>query len=272
VKTQQGFLYEKNVARELKKYGWVQDSFTPAGAASDKPDLEFYYNRKTYACELKKDLASAGSLVIHHVGNKKYEYGDTGGSDEKEFLKGLGITANLMYVIENKWRGEPFIQKDRDETWVERVKRSGLDLRKRYEHDKRVCPDIYFKLPNNTISKYYNLKNTYYINIANYGFFLLGNTDPANLNNNRFGTDVVPLWDLNHESFLRVRIQAKGIAAAESQEKKLGYVKPGAGQGYQITMEIQFKGVKQSIFNIGPTISKTAVINAQKLILPFQVE
>jgi hypothetical protein len=268
INPQQGFLYEKNVAEALKKLGWVKPGYVPAGAAADRPDLEFFYGGKSYGCELKKDLASSGSLIIHHLGNKKYEFGETEENIEKEFLKGLGQQARVLETIKTKWRTEPFIQKDRDQKWADRAQKSGLNLRGRYDHDRRVCPDIYFQLPNNAISNYYNLKNTYYINVSNYGFYLLGKSDPANLNKDKFGVEAIPLWDLKHTSFLRIRIQPKNIIRADQQEQRTGYVKPGAGQGYQITMEIQFKAVQRSNFNIGPTIGKSAMIDLNKILLP----
>lgn len=269
---QEGFLYEENVAKALRKVGWVRPGYKPAKAASDRPDLEFLFEGKTYGCELKKDLADAGSLVIHHLGNKKYEFGETEGNKEKEFLKGLGEKSNVLSAIRQKWRSEPFIQKVRDKNWVKRVNNSGKSLRERYDYDLKVCPDIYFQLPRTAISNYYNFKDTYYINVGPYGFYILGPKDPANLNADKFGVEAVPKWDDNHTSVLRVRIQPKTLSSAIQQEKKVGFIKEGAGQGYQITMAIVFKGVKRSRFNIGPTIGKSAAVDQTKIILPERVE
>ena len=264
---QKGFEYEENVAASLKKKKLVKPTYSPAGASSDRPDLDLYINGREYGCELKKDLASAGSLVIHHLGNKKYDYGDTDGEKEKEFLKGLGVNAGVMEAIKTKWRVEPFIQKERDSKWISRARKSGLDLRKRYEHDLRVCPDIYFPLPRDTISRYYNLKDTYQLNVATHGFYLVGIKDPARLNLQKFGVEAIPLWDDNHTAVLRIRIQSKGVTNAASAEKTKGFPFAG-GQGYQITMEIQFKSVRRSIYNIGPIIGKSASIDEAKIKLP----
>lgn len=264
---QKGFEYEENVATSLKKKKWVRPNYTPAGASSDRPDLDIFINGKEYGCELKKDLASAGSLVIHHLGNKKYDYGATDGEKEKEFLKGLGVNAGVMHAIQTKWKVEPFIQLERDNKWVERVKKSKLKLRERYNHDLRSCPDIYFPLPSRTISQYYNLKSTYYLNVATHGFYLLGNTDPAGLSREKFGVESVPLWDDCHTAVLRIRIQSKGVTNAAANEQAKGFPFAG-GQGYQITMEIQFKSVKRSIYNIGPIIGKSPQIDEAKIKLP----
>ena len=261
---QEGFLYEENCAKALKKLNWVKPNYTPAGASSNRPDLDIYVGGKEYGCELKKDLASAGSLVIHHLGNKKYQMGDVGDHIEKQFLYDISMKAKVLDNIKYKWKVEPFIQKDRDQKWIERVRKSGMDLKQRYSYDLKNCPDIFFPLPAKTISDYYNLKKTYYLNVSTHGFYLLGTKDPAKLNSN---SNNIPLWDNSHTAVLRVRIQSKGVTKAAANEKSRGFPFAG-GQGYQITMEIQFKSVKKSPFNIGPIVGKTANIDEGKIILP----
>ena len=262
---QEGFLYEENVAKALIKKNWVRKDFEPARASSTRPDLDLLINGKEYGCELKKDLASAGSLVIHYLGNFKYDFGDTEDSKEKEFMKDLGKDAKVLNAIKTKWKKEPFIQKNRDEKWIARVRKTGLSLRERYEYDLDNLKDIYFPLPSSTISSYYNLKHTYYLNVATHGFYLLGGTDPGSLN--KYAKPIVPLWDDNHTAVLRIRIQSKGVSKAAAEEKRKGWPFTG-GQGYQITMEIQFKNVSKSPYNIGPIIGKTAKINEKLIILP----
>lgn len=262
---QEGFLYEENVAKTLKKLNWVKQSYTPAGAASDRPDLDLWIKNVEHGCELKKSLASSGSLVIHHLGDRKYAYGNTDGHKEKQFLEGLGKNAKVLQKISKEWKKVPFIQKVRDDKWEVKVRRSGLKLKERYSDDLQNMRDIKVPLPSSTIEKYYNLKDTYYINVASHGFFLLGPKDPAKFNN---GNDVpIPLWSRNHTAVLRVRVQSKGITKASTAEKQKGFPFAG-GQGYQITMEIQFKSVKQSPYNIGPTIGKSANIDKRKIKLP----
>ena len=140
-------------------------------------------------------------------------------------------------------------------------------MKERYDHDLQNCRDIFFDLPKSTISDYYNLKDTYYINVATHGFFLLGNKDPAKLQSGLKGTDKIPLWDNNHKAVLRIRIQSKGVTKALAAEKRTGWPSAGA-QGYQITMEIQFKNVSKSQYNIGPIVGKTANIDNKGIKLP----
>ena len=68
---QQGFLYEINAAKLLKKYKLVPESFIPAGAGHDQPDLMLQYKKEKAGCELKITAASAGSLVLKYNNAKK---------------------------------------------------------------------------------------------------------------------------------------------------------------------------------------------------------
>ena len=82
-----------------------------------------------------------------------------------------------------KWKNPLWIAENRDATWLKRWEKEGKpDLEKRYKQDLANCEDIYFDLPNTTISSYYNLKDTYYMNIGTHGFYLLGHSDPAKIN------------------------------------------------------------------------------------------
>jgi len=249
-RAQQGFVYEQNVARELAKHGWVKPGYKPAGASHDRPDLDLFIKGKEYGCELKISLASAGSLVLNFNGpGKGYSFGETEGNVEKEFLKTVGETAGVLQEIKKKWRVDPWIQRNRDQAWVDRTVKSGLNAEERYRQDLENHPDIILSVPTDTISAYYNHKDTNYINIGTHGFYLLGNTDPAKLN--KCANPEIPLWDDSHAAQLRVRIQYKGgMSDAVERERVQGVTAKGA-QGYQITMELQFKTVTRSPYNVG---------------------
>ena len=271
---QEGFVYEKNVAEMLQKLdpAWVAPLYIPAGAGSDKPDLELWLNSKDYGCELKMKAASAGSLVMHYKGpGKGFTYGDTDGHKEKEFIKGLGAKVNVLSTIKREWSAPLWIQQPRDEAWLNRVRASGLSLKERYKQDLATHSDIRYPLPSNTISNYYNLKATYYLNVGTHGFYLLGSKDPAGLNAvaNDLKGHPIPKWQNNHQAELRIRIQSKGVTKADANEKSKGVTTKSA-QGYQITMEIVFKSVKKSPFyNIGPNKpGGKATVNRRLLQMP----
>jgi hypothetical protein len=255
---QEGFLYEANVAKCLQDYGLVKKNYVPAGASSDRPDLDLFIKGVEYGCELKKDLASAGSLVIkYNNASASFSFGETGGAKEKEFMKGLGVTNKVLDAIKSKWKKKLWIAEDRDEKWIKRWEDAGQpNVKERYNQDLKNCPDIFFDLPSDTIEKYYNLKDTYYLNVGTHGFFLLGQKDPAKMNIKT--TPKIPRWSNAHRAVLRIRIQSKGVTKALAQEKSLK--RPTGGQGYQITMEIQFKSVAKSPYNIGPVSKGSASI------------
>jgi hypothetical protein len=263
---QEGFLYETNTAKALMKRNWVKTDYRPAGASADRPDLDLYINNKPYGCELKKDLASAGSLVIKYNNTTNgFSFGDVGEEKEKMFMKDLGEMNRVLNAIKQKWRNKLWIAEDRDANWLKRWSNSGRpSLRERYNQDLKNCPDIYFAIPNDTIEKYYNIKDTYYLNVGTHGFYLLGAKDPANLNS--AAKPKIPRWKDMHAAVLRIRIQSKGVTKAEEMEKRTG--KPTGSQGYQITMEIQFKSVMKSPYNIAPVNKGSAVIVESKIILP----
>lgn len=266
-RTHEGYKYESNVANALKTVGWVKPGYVPAGAASDRPDLDIFINGREYGVELKKLPTSSGGLVIHYNGPQKgYSLGSHGNHEEKKFLHDIAENNNVIGKIKQTWRDRPFIQRNKDQEWVDRVTASGLSLKERYDHDVKNFKDIYFELPKDSISRYYNIKSTYYINIGTHGFYLLGNSDPAGFN--RVSSPKVPLWDDNHKVVLRIRMQSKGVTKAQKQEERSGWPHTG-GQGYQITMEMQFRSVRSSPYNIGPISSRTSVnVNPDSLILP----
>jgi hypothetical protein len=265
LESQQGFAYEANVAKALAKFGWIPNGYVPAGASSDRPDLDILINGEQYGVELKMQLASAGSLVIHHLGNKEYDFGDTEGKEEKEFLKEIGNKSKVLDEIKKKWKKEPFIQKERDEKWVKRVLKAGLRLQQRYEYDLNNLKDTFFPLPSDTISKYYKIKGCDYLNVGTHGLYTLGNQDPAKFN--KCNDEKIPNWNNSHTAVLRIRVQSKGTTAASALEDRAGWPSKGS-QGYQLVMEIQFKNVIRSPFNIGPIRPPSPEIITNALRLP----
>lgn len=281
---QKGFVYEANVAKFLKRKNLIESGYSPAGASSDRPDLEIKYGSKRtslgagiFGVELKTDLASAGSLVFHYNRKtKKFEWGSVDAKDpetseigpakEKVFLKGIGIKKRAMSKIKQKWKDVPYNQKNRDKGWENAY--GHVPLFERYTWDKENFPDIIQTIESDTIEKYYNLKDTYYLNIGTHGFYLLGSTDPMELNKDlaKRNKPLVPRWNVSNRTTMRLRVQPKGSTHAM---KRQGIKNPLGGQGYQFTFELQFQGVKSSPYNIAPISGGSVNINASKVVLPF---
>jgi hypothetical protein len=106
---QQGFVYENNAAKALKLYGIVPQSFTPAGAGSDIPDLLIKKpdSPKTAGCELKITAASAGSLVLKYDLGKWTIGNPDETNEEKLFIMDLAQEVGIIDQINRTWDSVP---------------------------------------------------------------------------------------------------------------------------------------------------------------------
>ena len=108
---QQGFEYEKNVSKRLKKIGLVDSNFEPVGAAHDRADLEIYWKKQTINVELKTEGASGGSLALQWDGNKpkgkRWHFSDVSKDDEKQFLANLAESSGALSDLNKKWDKVP---------------------------------------------------------------------------------------------------------------------------------------------------------------------
>lgn len=235
--SQQGFKYETNAAAVLKTYDIVPQTFTPAGAGSNQPDLIIKrpgLNADGIAgCELKITAASAGSLVLKY-NNGKWQFNEINAADdEKLFIRDLANKVGIFDIINNKWKEEPY-----KGTTNLNLKKEMESLTKRqiYQRDLGLFKDIKGEISASEIEEYYNRKNTYYVNVGTHGFYLLGPNNPLNFKNiPRFGTSAAAIY--------RARVQYKG------------------SDNYQFTFEMQFSipAAKKSPFNIAPIINKNNV-------------
>lgn len=256
---QQGFVYEENATKFLKKFG-LSDGIT-AGASHTRPDLMLTVRGKEFGCELKISPTAGGSLVIKAYLNSKprWRFGDIDHDEtEKRFLADLAQSAGVLKKINNTWQSPIFNVSDRTSAWEKKM--LGIPLRERYELDLKTCPDINLPLPKDAMTKYYNLKNTYYINVGTHGFYLLGNKDPLGLNAQmkKLKLPLIPKFEDVCDIKARVRCQSKGITKADAEEKSKGRI---GAQGYQFTFTIEFKLPKNTTpYNIAPINGKTVNI------------
>ena len=244
VAAQQGFAYEKNAAKVLKKFNAVPKEFIPAGAGSDIPDLMLQKNNVKAGCELKITAASAGSLVMKYDRGNWSIGADNEKNDEKLFVINLAKEVGILDTIKSKWKNEPykFTKNLKLKKEIE-----GLDKRAIYSKELLRFPEIKGVIPATKIEEYYNKKKTYYVNVGTHGFYLLGNKNPLKLSG-------VPRFGTSANASYRARVQAKG------------------GGSYQFTFEMSFsiKASSKSPFNIAPIVGKKNVsIDADKLELDW---
>ena len=248
---QQGFVYEENATKFLKKFD-LSDGIT-AGASHTRPDLMLTVRGKQAGCELKISPTAGGSLVIkaYSKSSPHWRFGDIDHDEtEKQFLADLAKSSGVLQQINQKWSTPIYNIADRSPEWEKQMLKT--PLRERYEYDLKTCPDIKLLLPSNAMTQYYNLKKTYYINVGTHGFYLLGNQDPLGLNKKmkELGMPLIPKFEDVCKITARVRCQSKGITKADAEERSKGRI---GAQGYQFTFTIEFalaKGTSQ--YNIAP--------------------
>lgn len=254
---QQGFVYEENATRFLKRFG-LSDGIT-AGASHTRPDLMLTVREQESGCELKISPTAGGSLVIKAYANKKphWQFGEVDHDEtEKIFLMDLAKQSGVLAEINRKWDMPVYNIADRTGDWEKQMLK--IPLRERYATDLKTCPDIKMILPSDSMSKYYNIKKTYYINVGTHGFYLLGSKDPLGINERmkKAGKPLVPRFEDVCKITARVRCQSKGVTKADAAEKSKRTI---GAQGYQFTFTIEFALPKNTTpYNIA-TISGTSV-------------
>lgn len=238
---QQGFVYEENAAKALKKLGLVPYDFHPAGAGHDKPDLMLIHKGIERGCELKITDASAGSLVLKYDNSKKkWGFGKIKDDEiEKQFIAGVAEEIGIWKLIDAAWAEVPSKYEPKDTQWTKTFGK--MSPKERYERDIKLFKDIKGEIPASKIEDYYVSKKTYYVNIGTHGFYLMGNTNPYKLTG-------VPKFSSSASATFRARVQYKG------------------GGNHQFTFEMQFKMKQKSPYNIAPIVRKGSVeIDENKL-------
>lgn len=276
---QKGFIYEENTADFLKPAGIVPQSFKPAGAGHDQPDLMIQFKGKEAGLELKINQASFGSLVLHFYreqqlkGNNPWSWGEIKPEEkEKLFLQDLGNRLKVLDEIKKIWTKTPHLIQDRQKMWnTPAMKKiySKMGPRGRYKFDKANFQDIKEEISAREIEGYYNLKDTYYIQIGTHGFFLLGDKDPLKLNqsNRERGLKPIPRFSNSCVATGRIRCQPKGVTKAEQRFVQTGDI--FGPNGYQFTFEMQIKGLKKSPYNIAPLAARSVMPNRDQATLEF---
>jgi hypothetical protein len=263
--SQQGFEYEKNAVAYLKNYG-LSDGII-AGASHTRPDLMLTVHGKQSGCELKISPTAGGSLVLKYYSKKTphWQFGEVDHDEtEKIFLSELATRSGVLQTVNSKWNIPPFLIEDRDANHEQIMLQ--IPLRQRYEADLKACTDVKLPLESSAMSNYYNIKNTYYINVGTHGFFLLGNKDPLGLNDSlrKKNKSIVPTFESTAKITARVRCQSKGVTKADAAEKSKRQI---GTQGYQFTFTLEFSlATNASPYNIAPLASngKSVIILTNK--------
>jgi len=243
---QQGFKYEENAASALIPLGFVPKGFRPAGAGSLVPDLMIKLgSSKPVGCELKITDASAGSLVLkYNPKTKKWSFDPESRKDEeKAFIMDVAESVDLFKIINKQWKETPLkLEREfQDNKWKNTVGK--MTSQQRYERDKVFFPDLRGDISPTEIEKYYNKKDTFYVNIGTHGFYLFGARNPLKFKD-------VPKFSQAASAGWRARVQNKG------------------GGNYQFTFEMNFRMKSKSPFNIAPITKNNVTIIKNQIRLP----
>lgn len=262
----EGYLYEDNTTRFLKKKKMMESTFMPAGANYSRPDIEIYCNGKNYGVELKKRVTTAGQVALKYSNaTNTFNYSQNLPTDEKLYLINLAEQSNILNLIRNKWRKPLWASEDRDYKWKKRWEDAGQpDLEERHRQDIENCPEFYVDVPSTSISGYYKAKDTHYLQLGTHGFYLLGRNDPAGLNVGQ--NPSIPLWENSHTCRIRVRIKTNDIKSAMQREKNRK--DPTISPGYTPSIELTMKGIQKSFYNIAPVTANSAVISETQAVFP----
>lgn len=222
--------------------GFVPESFRPAGAGHNQPDLLLLYKNKTAGCELKITAASAGSLVLKYDSLKNppgWRFGQIK-QDEKEklFIAEIADKVGLFERLAKEWIEIPYRREGIDDAW--RATAGKMTERERYERDRDLFHDVIGEIPASYIEDYYSRKKTDYVNVGTHGFFLMGSRNPFKLKG-------VPRFGSAAKATYRARVQYKG------------------GGSYQFTFEMQFTMKMKSPYNIAPCTSSNVAIIKNKM-------
>ena len=205
-KSNKGFLYEVSLIKSLRDQGFTVSD--PAGADSAKADLELKKGTNTIKFELKEKLAADFSQMNFDFNTTRREFyiDKTKPSAQKDAAKvmiGIAEQYGILAKANAHWqpkknmpakfvlpKGSPFKEKDKSRK---------LDLKR--------FPDKYLGQgfgPAQEVEKYYNAKDTYYIQIKGKGLYYMGK-DPEKYGCPRFSESCA-------NSNIRIRIKTNSAS------------------------------------------------------------
>ena len=185
-----GFLYEGRVHNRLKKGKLVPRGFKPGGAESNAPDASFIYGGRPYLLEVKLDLSADYGQGTLEYNNGIWQLGGAPTVAAEE-LRGLMRASGIEQFANAEWgsKGAPFKGRVATEEFTsEMVTSDYTNFNSRYK-----------VVPSSVLHSYYAAKNTYYIQIGDYGMYYLA-ANPANL----------PVPQFNPSLKIRIRTKRSG--------------------------------------------------------------
>ena len=206
IKANAGFQYEVDLIRKLRSQGFVCGD--PAGADNAKADLELTLPKnapKVTKFELKEKLSADFAQLNMDFDNSSNQFyiDESKTSNQKEAAQTMiGIAKNFRIISEanNHWKPKTNIPAK-----FTLPNSANVNQKKAaYALDIKRFPDKFLakggSLAAEQVEKYYNSKNTFYIQIKGKGLYCLGR-DPEGFGVPKFSSMV-------GDSSIRIRIKA----------------------------------------------------------------
>jgi hypothetical protein len=167
-------LQKKLLPKPLSYYG---------GSDNTAPDGEFLYKGKIYKVEYKLDMKADFGQSTLDYDKKKNRWYVTGkntkeGLQIQELMRGAGVE-NLINSNQG-WKKSGIPNKFNVEYRV---------TKQQAKEDYEEFPNKYVRIDRNSVNKYYAEKDTYYIQIGNYGLYYMED-NPADLDIPKFLPDL----------------------------------------------------------------------------------
>jgi hypothetical protein len=207
-KENKGKMYENNINKLLKKYGLQPKGFKPPGSDSTRHDGEFIFKEDTVKFEIKLSLnKDFGQAPLHFsTAENKWIFSETAkAKDLIAILKGKNIENGITEGWSKSGPPRKFT-----------IPQNLLTLKDK-ESDKKNYKDLFFDIPMNSISTYYNNKGVYFIQIGDdnpslkpakgYGLYYLGDNPLKNKGL------IVPKFEVE----LQLRVRYKHIDSGPSR-------------------------------------------------------
>ena len=207
-KTNAGFLYESSLIKSLRNQGFTVSD--PAGADSSKADLELTKGANIVKFELKEKLSAdfAQMNFDFDTTSKQFFIDKTKTTAKKEAAQtmiGIAEEFDIIRQANEHWNPKKnmpakFVVKS-SAPFADRDKARKLDI-KRFP-DKFLAKGVEAA---QQVEKYYNSKDTYYIQIKGRGLYYMGK-DPEGYGCPRFSNSVT-------DSSIRIRIKTNSASKA----------------------------------------------------------
>ena len=198
---EQGRLYEVKCNKNLQKKGLLAGPLEKYGGSDNTaPDGEFLYKNKPYKVEYKLDMKADFGQATLDYDKKKKRWLVTGkqtkeGQQIQQLMRAAGVEDLINSTQGWKSSGIP-----------KKFQVDGRVTKAQAKEDYKAFANKYVNISKDAVNKYYAEKDTYYIQIGNYGLYYM-EKNPANLD--------IPQFLPQLRVRMRLKAGGSGLAGAD---------------------------------------------------------